>query len=167
MEMMSSSVASPAVLASMSVLSGPRPKLQVVTGLGAAGQDGVEVADVEDVVGHDEVEDLVPLRQGQHLGLERLRRLAAALHRGPVQPAERAVVLLSPPAAPRAFDHQLRLVPPGRHAGLQALEVRVVTRRGHRRGRQIGVSMEQQSKALARISSVETSVERTAGTSRR
>ncbi len=80
---------------------------QVPAALGDAGQEVAEVGHVDDVVDGDHVEEAVTADQLVDLLPQPLARLGPEGHRGAVEPAQGAVVLLAPPAAAGTLGHQL------------------------------------------------------------
>ncbi len=102
---------------------------QVVAAVDDAGQDGVEVAHVQDVVDDVHVQHTVTACQVHDLFVEDLRALAAELHEGAVESAESAVVLLPPPAAAGPLDDELGFHPVAGDGGRQPLEVAAVVGR--------------------------------------
>src|SRR5205814_3918991 len=84
-------------------------QLDLETARREGGQEVVEVAHVEDVVDNLDLAARM-LRHDRRQFLERaLARLAPVRHRLTVEAAERAVLLLAPPAAARRFEEQARL----------------------------------------------------------
>jgi hypothetical protein len=80
---------------------------QVVAGIAQPGQHLAEVAVVEDVVDHLEVELTVPLRERRQILDDARGALAAKRHAAAVEAAEGTVRLGPPPAAARALVHEL------------------------------------------------------------
>lgn len=103
---------------------------EVPAAVGGERQEVREVRHVDDVVDRDDVEDPVPPDEPVDFGPQLLTGLGAERHRRAVETAERAVVLLAPPAAACAFHDQFRTDVLGHRGGVELRLPDVVVGRG-------------------------------------
>ena len=111
---------------------------QIPSRIGNAWQQLLKVPHTHNIVAGDDVEDLVTLDKPGDLGPQLCCWLLAECDGRIVEPAERALVDLTPPAAPGALDHEIRGRVLGdrrcREHSVPAVVVHLrQRRRGHRR----------------------------------